>query len=147
MMAWRGGGSRNPRGSGRAEQQQQQQQLERIKVCVVGEKGAGKTALLRRCLTGSFTKRYEPTLTCEKHATAIRYEGRREPLALELWDSPGGLGWQSLADGFRPSPTSNAHAAIICYDMTCDGMSLSAQLLHSSLPAQPPQGQDAPCAA
>lgn len=91
--------------------------MDTLKVVVLGDRGSGKTALLRRFVTGAFQKGKEPPTTgCEKHASSVRYEG--SAISLELWDTPGGLPFSQLAEGFQPSPIQKAHAAIIAYDMT-----------------------------
>jgi small GTP-binding protein len=87
-----------------------------LKMAVLGDVGAGKTSLLRRFVTNTFEKRYESTSGCMMHTSSVRYEG--ETITMDLWDTPGGHSFATLAEGFHPSPVQNAHGVLIIYDMT-----------------------------
>ena len=76
------------------------------KIILTGEKGVGKTAFLRRHLTGQFHSDYEPTLEMESHI--LKFNTNHGPMTLDIQD--GG----NFDDGCYKS----TNAAICMFDLT-----------------------------
>lgn len=60
------------------------------KIIVIGNAGAGKTAMLTVYMTGTFPVEYLPTIF-ETTNTAVKVDGK--DIKLSLWDTAGALGW------------------------------------------------------
>lgn len=87
-----------------------------LKLAVVGETCAGKTALITRLLNSQFTNgRHKATDGCYRHNTAIRLDNGQK-LPLQIWDTPGKASFQDISQNYEPSPINNADGLIIVYD-------------------------------
>lgn len=78
----------------------------KIKVVVVGDGGVGKTAFIRRHLTGEFEKRYISTKGVE--VIPIAFNTNKGPVILNVWD----------CGDIHDSYFEGAQAFIIMFDMT-----------------------------
>lgn len=58
------------------------------KICVLGDRGVGKTSLVRRYLSGEFSPDYRPTDGASINKVELLVE--RDKLQLMLWDIEGG---------------------------------------------------------
>ena len=87
-----------------------------LKLALVGETCAGKTALITRLLHSTFVDgQHKATEGCYRHNTAVRLDDGRK-LPLQLWDTPGRASFQDIAQNYEPSPIANADGLIIVYD-------------------------------
>lgn len=87
-----------------------------LKMAVVGESAAGKTAFITRLLHSHFAEgRHKPTDGCYRHNTTVKLDDGRK-LPLQLWDTPGKATFQDIAQNFEPSPISGADGLIVVYD-------------------------------
>eukprot|EP01048_Picozoa_sp_COSAG05_P006295 COSAG05_NODE_403_length_10204_cov_874.669372_5_plen_1176_part_00 len=87
-----------------------------LKVAVLGDAATGKTAVLRKFLTNTFTNEgHKPTDGCYKHVLAVQLDDGRH-VGLQLWDTPGAANFQDIAQGYQPNPISGATGIIIVHD-------------------------------
>ncbi|KAK1761220.1 P-loop containing nucleoside triphosphate hydrolase protein [Echria macrotheca] len=86
---------------------------QRMKICVVGDANAGKTAMIRRLTTGMFGEtRPSTTGVCSTISVAA---SNGQVALIEIWDFPGGLSHRQLV---RQQLTSSFfQAAVICYSI------------------------------
>jgi GTP-binding nuclear protein Ran len=82
------------------------------KVVLLGSGGCGKTAWIRRLVTGDFYKEYQPTVGVEVHPAV--FETDEGKVAVNFWDVAGIHALGGLRDGYH----FNADAAILFYDLT-----------------------------
>ncbi len=81
----------------------------RIKICLVGDGGVGKTALVGRLLMGApFPRRYIPTMGVV--VQPIRRETNYGPVNLAVWDTSGQEQLGSLHEGYFAG--SDAYAVV-----------------------------------
>lgn len=81
------------------------------KVCVVGEEGVGKTALINRYITGSFLENYKPTVAAS-YIRAKEIVGDHS-VALNLWDTAG----QERYRAMMPLYLRNVDCVILVLDV------------------------------
>lgn len=79
-----------------------------FKIVLVGEPGAGKTAYMKRQLTGEFEKRYLPTVGAEVH-TLTYATNRGRPITFKVWDCAG----QDKFGGNRDEYCAHAAGALV----------------------------------
>merc|ERR1712072_558003 len=83
-----------------------------FKLVLIGDGGTGKTAFVKRHLTGEFEKKYEPTIGVEVHP--LDFTTSRGQIRFYCWDTAGQEKFGGLRDGYY----INGHAAIIMFDVT-----------------------------
>ena len=83
-----------------------------FKLILAGNGGVGKTAFVKRLLTGEFTKGYSPTLGAEDHP--LEFHTNRGPIRFNVWDTAGQEGRGGLCDGYY----IQGRCAIIMFDVT-----------------------------
>ncbi|KAK3297861.1 P-loop containing nucleoside triphosphate hydrolase protein [Chaetomium fimeti] len=83
-----------------------------VKVCLVGDVGAGKTALFNRLVGNVFVS--NPTSLVPDFKSVIVQAEDRSSINVELWDFPG-----IVASGARPGPLLSTffHAAVVCFSL------------------------------
>ena len=84
--------------------------MDTYKVILVGDGGCGKSAFVKRALTGNFEKRYIPTLGVD--VTPLRVPSRLT--YLNIWDCAGQEKFGGLRDGYYIS----TEVAIVAFDLT-----------------------------
>jgi GTP-binding nuclear protein Ran len=89
----------------------------RLKICIVGDGGVGKTAFTKIHRTGEFKHKYVPTMGVEVHP--VLYDGPYEgsfdgDITLNMWDTAGIEKYGGLNDGYY----HGAHAFIVMFDVT-----------------------------
>ena len=89
------------------------------KICLVGEKGVGKTSLIRRYVTDQFDDHYVRTLGAkvEKKAMRVEVPERRAKvdMTMAIWDIIGHVGFRALlGDAFF----QGTQGAILVADLT-----------------------------
>ena len=97
-----------------------------FKVCLIGDGGVGKTAFIKRHLTGEFEKSYIPTLGVEVHPLfweMANAEGEKVNVKFNVWDCAG----QPKLGGLRDGYFIEADAAIVMFDLT------NPQSLHAAM--------------
>src|SRR2546427_12688891 len=70
------------------------------KICLVGEKGVGKTSLIRRYVTDQFDDHYVRTLGAKVEKKTMRVEGperrAKDDMTMAIWDIIGHVGFRAL---------------------------------------------------
>ncbi|KAK3986651.1 P-loop containing nucleoside triphosphate hydrolase protein [Cladorrhinum sp. PSN332] len=85
----------------------------RVKICLLGDSGAGKTALLNRLIYGNFVPT-EPSVATDYRVINTWFGPTREVVNIEVWEFPG----QILASQRNVHLMSTFfNAAIICYSI------------------------------
>lgn len=84
----------------------------RFKLLVVGEGGVGKTAFIKRHLTGEFAKSYVATMGVEVNPLPFRTSLGQ--VVFNIWDCAGQEKFSGLGTGYY----KGANAAIIMFDVT-----------------------------
>jgi len=72
----------------------------------------GKTTLVKRHLTGEFTKKYVPTLGVE--VSSLRFGTNYGPIIFNVWDTAGQEKFGGLRDGYYV----NSKCAIVMFDVS-----------------------------
>ena len=85
---------------------------ENFKVCIIGEEGVGKTAILNRYVTGSFIANYKPTIAAS-FMSAHEIVGDHT-VTLNIWDTAGQEKYQSM----MPLYLRNVDCIILVFDVT-----------------------------
>jgi hypothetical protein len=83
-----------------------------FKVCICGQQGVGKTALLHRRISGSFGADYRPTIA-SGFGPVVESVGDR-PVTLNIWDTAGQEKYQSM----MPLYLRNCECVILVLDIT-----------------------------
>ena len=83
-----------------------------FKVCIIGEEGVGKTAILNRYVTGSFIANYKPTIAAS-FMSAHEIVGDHT-VTLNIWDTAGQEKYQSM----MPLYLRNVDCIILVFDVT-----------------------------
>jgi Ras-related protein Rab-11A len=83
-----------------------------FKVCVIGDGGVGKTALIQHLLGKEFTSNYLLTIGTDISTYQLNYDG--QILNIQLWDLAG----QTRFDVVRNLYFSGARAGILVFDLT-----------------------------
>lgn len=65
-----------------------------FKVCICGQQGVGKTALLNRRITGEFVEDYRPTIAAS--FATVTETVHNKPVVLNVWDTAGQEKYQSM---------------------------------------------------
>ena len=86
--------------------------LPSFKVVLVGDDRVGKTALIKRHLTGQFSETYQATTGVD--VTPLKFHTSEGPVELRVWDCAG----QEKLRGFGDAYYIQAEAAIIAFDLT-----------------------------
>jgi len=88
--------------------------LERqVKIVLLGDSQAGKTAIAQRYATNQFSKQYHPTTGVEFYLKRTTLPGQRN-LAIKMWDLSG----SSLAGRMLDKYVFGAHAVMLVYDVS-----------------------------
>jgi small GTP-binding protein len=83
-----------------------------FKVCICGQQSVGKTAILHRRLSGSFSQDYLPTIA-SGFGTVVETVGD-QPVTLNIWDTAGQEKYQSM----MPLYLRNCECVILVLDFT-----------------------------
>ncbi len=83
-----------------------------FKVCVIGDGGVGKTALIQHLLGKEFSSNYLLTIGTDISTFQLEHNGKI--LSLQLWDLAG----QSRFDVIRNMYFSGARAGVLVFDLT-----------------------------
>ncbi|MFX0151390.1 MAG: Rab family GTPase [Candidatus Hodarchaeota archaeon] len=83
-----------------------------LKICLVGDGGVGKTALLQRFLGAGFRSTYQLTIGAEIAVHSMSIDGKT--IKFQIWDLAG----QKRFEFVRPVFYKGSHAAIMVFDRT-----------------------------
>ncbi len=85
-----------------------------LKLTVLGDPAVGKTSLINKYITDSFTENYSPTLGVNILTKDIRFEENQSEIRLLLWDLAG----QEKYELTRKMFFQGCAGALLVYDMT-----------------------------
>eukprot|EP00934_Nitzschia_sp_Nitz4_P003480 Nitzschia sp. Nitz4//scaffold94_size78252//33512//34540//NITZ4_005468-RA/size78252-processed-gene-0.99-mRNA-1//1//CDS//3329560380//3470//frame0 len=89
-----------------------------LKIVILGDSGVGKTSLMNRYSTGTFTGQYKATIGADflskDNVIVTDLYGQRTLVTLQIWDTAGQERFQSLGVGFY----RGADACLLVYDIT-----------------------------
>ena len=83
-----------------------------FKVCIFGDSGVGKTALVKRYMMGIFDPEYKITVGVDFHTKKLDVEGKN--VSLQIWDFAGEAQFKFLL----PSYIRGAAGGVFMYDIT-----------------------------
>ena len=107
--------------------QPQQQQIPTFKLVIVGDGGTGKTAFVKRHISGEFEKKYIPTIGVEVHP--MKFYTNCGEIQFNVWDTAGQEKYGGLRDGYY----IQAQCAIIMFDVTARETYKNVQVWHRDL--------------
>lgn len=84
-----------------------------LKIIIIGEPAVGKTSLVKKFITGQFTKDYRSSIGTNIFTKKIKLE-KDNDIKIQLWDIAGQERWISM----RPSYYAGAKGIIIVGDLT-----------------------------
>ncbi|KAK4461801.1 P-loop containing nucleoside triphosphate hydrolase protein [Cladorrhinum samala] len=85
----------------------------KIKICLLGDTGAGKTALLNRLIYGTFHPP-DPSIATDYRVLNTWVEDTKETVHVEVWEFPGNI---LSAQRNVHLMSTFFHAAVICYSI------------------------------
>lgn len=83
-----------------------------VKIVIIGEAGVGKTSLMSKFVSDTFSDQMQPTIGCDIQNKTVEVEGTS--LEVRLWDTAGSERFQSML----PLYYRGCHGAILVYDVT-----------------------------
>lgn len=83
-----------------------------VKIVIIGEAGVGKTSLMSKFVSNTFSERMQPTIGCDIQNKSMLVDGRR--VDVRLWDTAGCERFQTML----PLYYRGCHGAILVYDVT-----------------------------
>jgi hypothetical protein len=84
-----------------------------FKIIVLGDIAVGKTSVIGRYITNTFSEEYKSSISCEYKEKKIDIDG--ENIAnLQIWDTCGEEKFMSVTKQYY----NDAHGAIVVYDLT-----------------------------
>ena len=107
--------------------QPQQQQIPTFKLVIVGDGGTGKTAFVKRHISGEFEKKYIPTIGVEVHP--MKFYTNCGEIQFNVWDTAGQEKYGGLRDGYY----IQAQCGIIMFDVTARETYKNVQVWHRDL--------------
>ncbi|MHA1458109.1 MAG: Rab family GTPase [Promethearchaeota archaeon] len=85
----------------------------RIKVIIIGEAGVGKTSLVKRYVSGHFTKDYRTSIGANLFIKELNLNSGNN-VSIQIWDIAGQERWKKM----RHLYYKGAHGALIVGDIT-----------------------------
>jgi len=89
-----------------------EEDIYKFKIILAGEGAVGKTTLINRFITGTFSGDYKATIGVAIFSKRIMYNGN--DVSLQIWDIAG----QTLFKEFRKKFFAQARGAILVFDVT-----------------------------
>lgn len=83
-----------------------------VKIVIIGEAGVGKTSLMSKFVSNTFSDQMQPTIGCDIQNKSMVVEGRN--VDVRLWDTAGCERFQTML----PLYYRGCHGAILVYDVT-----------------------------
>lgn len=83
-----------------------------VKIVIIGEASVGKTSLMSKFVSDTFSDEIQPTIGCDIQNKSVTVEGTH--LEVRLWDTAGSERFQSML----PLYYRGCHGAILVYDVT-----------------------------
>lgn len=84
-----------------------------IKIIVLGDIAVGKTSIIKRYITNTFTEQHKTTISTEQNKKKINLDGETI-VNLNIWDTAGEEQFMSVTKQFY----NESHGAMIVYDLT-----------------------------
>lgn len=83
-----------------------------VKIVIIGEAGVGKTSLMSKFVSNTFSDQIQPTIGCDIQHKPMTVEGQK--VDVKLWDTAGFERFQTML----PLYYRGCHGAILVYDVT-----------------------------
>lgn len=83
-----------------------------VKIVIIGEASVGKTSLMSKFVSNTFSDQMQPTIGCDIQNKSMVVEG--EKVDVRLWDTAGCERFQTML----PLYYRGCHGAILVYDVT-----------------------------
>lgn len=83
-----------------------------VKIVIIGEAGVGKTSLMSKFVSNTFSDQMQPTIGCDIQNKSMIVEGQK--IDVRLWDTAGCERFQTML----PLYYRGCHGAILVYDVT-----------------------------
>ncbi|KAM9468174.1 ras-related protein Rab-19 isoform 1-T2 [Clarias gariepinus] len=83
-----------------------------FKIILIGDTDVGKTSVIQRFKTGSFSERQQSTIGVDFIVRTLNIQGRK--VKMQVWDTAGQERFRTITQSYYRS----AHAAMITYDIT-----------------------------
>lgn len=83
-----------------------------VKIVIIGESGVGKTSLMSKFVSNTFSEQTQPTIGCDIQNKTMLVDGRK--VDVRLWDTAGCERFQTML----PLYYRGCHGAILVYDVT-----------------------------
>jgi small GTP-binding protein len=84
------------------------------KVVLIGESGVGKTSIISRYISNTFSSALNPTPGANFTTRTVSIEGSNQLIKFEVWDTAGQEKYRALAKVFY----KNSQVCILVYDIT-----------------------------
>jgi small GTP-binding protein len=85
----------------------------RIKIIIIGEPGVGKTSLVKKFISGQFSRDYRASIGTNIFIKKLNLDDNRQ-VSIQIWDIAGQERWINM----RHTYYRGAHGAIIVGDLT-----------------------------
>lgn len=83
-----------------------------VKIVIIGEASVGKTSLMSKFVSNTFSDQMQPTIGCDIQNKSMNVEGQN--VDVRLWDTAGCERFQTML----PLYYRGCHGAILVYDVT-----------------------------
>lgn len=83
-----------------------------VKIVIIGEAGVGKTSIMSKFVSNTFSEQMQPTIGCDIQSKSMPVDGRQ--VDVRLWDTAGCERFQTML----PLYYRGCHGAILVYDTT-----------------------------
>lgn len=83
-----------------------------FKIILAGDSGVGKSSLLLRFVSSSFSERYDSTIGVDFKVRIIELDGKK--IKLQIWDTSGDERFREITTAFYQA----VHGVILVYDAT-----------------------------
>lgn len=83
-----------------------------VKIVIIGEAGVGKTSIMSKFVSNTFSEQMQPTIGCDIQSKSMLVDGRQ--VDVRLWDTAGCERFQTML----PLYYRGCHGAILVYDTT-----------------------------
>jgi len=102
-------------------------EIEQAKVTILGDANAGKSSIIQRYVSNTFSSHSNPTIGATFLSKVIDFD--KKSIKLSIWDTAGQERYQSLASSY----SRDSRACILVYDITHRESFNNLQKWHSAI--------------